>query len=308
MHKILSLLLLVSLASALDAPQVSIEAQCDGYNTAVTLSWDDVTGAHGYNVFYKPNVNDEFTIIQAGAVSPYSLLLPTGWDWQTQNPHIASFYVSCFGDEPVSYQQIAFYPMNGSLDNIIDNDHDCIPHAVEYSTDRFNIENGALLLDGVNSYATMSTPITSPMITISAWFNISCENQLHDMTIVRHRTHGYNIMVRPVDGELRLFTDIFTGIGTNRIQYMSPFVIIENSWHNVTLTYDGFRARTYYDNELAYESISYDHYQPVFYGNGATAFGRDGDYPDRYFCGLIDDISYYNYALSQSEIIELIMN
>jgi hypothetical protein len=59
------------------------------------------------------------------------------------------------------------------------------------------------------------------------------------------------------------------------------------------------------DGELIYESNIYGFNNPAFYINYGTSFGRDGDVNSRYYDGYLDDVRYYNYAITDQEVMEL---
>lgn len=297
-------LLLVSLSSALDAPQVDIQAECDGVNTTVTLFWDAVDFAERYELYRQNGPFDELQLLQSDVTSPHIIQVPTEWDWQYQLPSFSFYSIKAIGSDPQVPEFVAFYPFDNTCNNQISNQYNCTLYGGIYMVDRFGHSNSACSLDGVNDYVLMSEPIISPTISICLWMKALSYSPARSMTLIRHRTHGYNIMLLPVEGELRLYTEIWASNGIRHI-YTSPFQINNTDWHHVALTYDGHKAKTYYDGQLVNTTSEVQNFSQIFFGQGATAFGRDGDYSDRYFYGILDDIYYYNYEIDDNDVISL---
>jgi formylglycine-generating enzyme required for sulfatase activity len=76
---------------ALEAPQVTISATSDGIHTHVQLDWATVDSAHVYEVWGRTIFAGEDSLLVTTTETGCELLLPTGWDWQSQ-PDVAGFF------------------------------------------------------------------------------------------------------------------------------------------------------------------------------------------------------------------------
>lgn len=72
-----------------------------------------------------------------------------------------------------------------------------------------------------------------------------------------------------------------------------------NRWTHIALTYDSSVARLYFDGQLVGTSAPH---ASVF--NNAVLFGNDfaNDSPNEHFAGGLDEVSFYNRALSDAEV------
>ncbi|MGJ3234335.1 LamG-like jellyroll fold domain-containing protein [Marivirga sp.] len=167
--------------------------------------------------------------------------------------------------------------------------------------DRFNTPSNALGLDGIEQFCETSGVPIYDNISISAWFKTSTDF-----------SNGY-----------RSFVDLFglsaLSIGSNNFLEGSlrfgdqDFLILSSDipvndglWHHAVLTYDGSTARLYLDNELI--DTNSDFSGPLYQTSLSTFLNVGFIFEPgniRYYTGEVDDINYYNYGISRSEVIEL---
>jgi hypothetical protein len=77
-----------------------------------------------------------------------------------------------------------------------------------------------------------------------------------------------------------------------------------NTWYHLCATYDGESLKAYTDGVLIMAND--DPTGPPAAGTGTLKFGRHSlEFVEEYFCGTIDDVRVYDYALSQGEITKL---
>ena len=164
---------------------------------------------------------------------------------------------------------------------------------------------GAISLDGDGDYIEIANEpnfdITG-QITISAWVKA---NQLDKeyQAIVTKGDSAWRIQ-RNQDQDTLEFA--CSGLQVqNGNQYGALYgtkTINDGKWHHITGVYDGEKMYIYMDgivdvSQSASGAIATNDY-PVFIGENAQETGRC-------WCGLIDDVRVYNYALSEDEILSL---
>lgn len=82
--------------------------------------------------------------------------------------------------------------------------------------------------------------------------------------------------------------------------------VVPGQWQMVTLSYDGHTARLYINARLSQEHAirGYDGGEYDFL-IGAQEWSNDGQSPQRFWSGLIDEVRIYNRALSEAELKQL---
>lgn len=85
-------------AQALDAPQVTITATCDGDTTHVQLIWEPLDGASYYRVLGRTMWSGEDSLFAVTSATACAFALSTGWSWQSQ-PDVFGFFTVVV-DEP----------------------------------------------------------------------------------------------------------------------------------------------------------------------------------------------------------------
>jgi hypothetical protein len=294
------LLLLASLSSALEAPQVEIQATCDGYNTTVTLSWQPVAGAFRYDLFEHDPVTDEQTISQTGVHSPLTFNVPTGWDWQNQDDVCRYYSIVAIANPLIGD---AFYPLNGNTENAISDYFDCTAHGLTYDNDRNGVSNSCAKFDGINDYALMQNSISNSPMSVCFWFRLDNDASVRNMMILRHRPHGYVFQFYPQNGVLKFWAALYVSGGSQRYDYISPGgEFADHDWHFCALTYDESVFRVYMDGDVVSEQSQYGANNQVYYSPGVAAFGRDGDVSDKYYDGYLDDVRFYTREISFEEV------
>lgn len=81
--------------------------------------------------------------------------------------------------------------------------------------------------------------------------------------------------------------------------------ISDDTWHMVTMTWDGSFSKIYYDGQLAVVSVEYTDPSELPVSTSPVVIGADrpdGTFP---FIGLLDEMSVYNYAIDHAAIARL---
>ncbi|SMG12898.1 Por secretion system C-terminal sorting domain-containing protein [Marivirga sericea] len=166
--------------------------------------------------------------------------------------------------------------------------------------DRFGEQGQAAAFNGIDNYIQTPGVPTYDNFSISTWFKTSQDfssgfRQIIDLFGVGAISIGSNNFL---EGSLRFgdsdFLILNSGVEVN-----------DNEWHHAVLTYNGSSANLFLDNQLV-QSVSEN--RSLFRTSIATFLNvgllfEPGN--SLLFTGSIDDIYYYNYALSEAEVSSL---
>ncbi len=157
------------------------------------------------------------------------------------------------------------------------------------------ISGGALSLDGVNDYIDLGNPanLQPGTVSLSIWFKTTATGG----RIIRKRTYGYGLDVLPT-GKISFWIN---NAAAARFTATSPNAYNDNRWHHAVGVYSGSLVKLYMDGfQVAAANAG-----TIFYGAGAIAIGRDGDYHGSYFKGLVDDVRIFQSELSAQAVLDL---
>lgn len=157
----------------------------------------------------------------------------------------------------------------------------------------------AVEFDGVNDYVAMSTINTTlTQYTQSAWVYLdSYPASRYDWFYWGLDAHGNRVGIDNYGTNFR----VVLPSNTYPDQRFSSAPAITNGWHYVTVTYENTNSKSYINGVLVNSS-----------SNGVDQnitiptwkLGGDGQGAGQYLDGKIDDVKIYNYARTQSQILE----
>lgn len=311
----LASLLLGQSASAIDPPQVQIEATMDPPDWVnVQLSWEPVPEACKYRVYMQSPSSGVDSLLLSTSDTQAGFSLPTDWSWAA-SPDLVRLLRVTSEDSPFGLPcdgLVAYYPLDGAggsdeVRNLAQDAHHGLRHGAIYVEDRRGIPATAMQFDGVNDYVGFIDPIQLNCISVSLWFRSAGLSQ--DLTMFRYRPFGYNLGIEHSEDGNRLLVGCYVSNGTDLYRYDSNLNYgLDNQWHHLVLSYSGSSFEVYFDGELELSSSIFGESNPLFYYTGGMAIGRDGANSDRYFSGAIDDIVVYDRGLSESEVQVLFEN
>lgn len=201
---------------------------------------------------------------------------------------------------------VGWWPFNGNANDGSGNGNHGTVNGATLTADRNGLAYSAYSFDGLSNYIEMpDNPSLGPAnISLSMWFKITGNKS--DQRLIRRRGYGFDVSYNLTyaygsQAQNKLSTWFYIG---NDKSY-NPIVdnTLDNIWHNIILTYNGFDYIIYLDGNKISTSNSYG--QGVFYSGTEFTLARDGSNPDYYFQGQLDDIAIYNRALTQQEITAL---
>ena len=197
----------------------------------------------------------------------------------------------------------AHYPFNGNAKDISSNQNNASilednNVGITAATNRFGHPDAALRFDGTSG--RVKTPLKRDQfssLTFSTWFKF--EGELSDdyraLTGSETVGSGGNFFVGKNQAN--------SNIGVQDNEWVSNLATGTNAWdknwHHLVYTFSNGKGRLYLDGAPVGSQANYT-------GTDGTIYiGMEPDSPTNYFKGVIDDVRYYNRALSSKEITEL---
>lgn len=197
---------------------------------------------------------------------------------------------------------VAYYGFNGNVqDNSAGGGHNATNHGATLTTDRNGYTNSAYYFDGKSNYMEMPNVASSGNASrsISAWIKTSrldtpmCFLSTGSGSLTTGGTfnliYGYN---QCKFGVMGFFNDFYPSKGTS---------LNDGKWHHICVVFNGTSINTYVDGKLDNSgSMTYNTVSQVNF------IGRSNDYRFyQYFKGAMDDVYFYNTALSALQVDSL---
>ena len=229
---------------------------------------------------------------------------------------VAVIAVALFGTGCASLDDglVAYYPFNGNAKDESGNEFDGIVNGAKFVVDRHGAAQGCLAFIGKGDYAQINKPIygadpTSHSITL--WVN--CYTQGGEIISDRHGSscnYKYRIYysgsVKAKNGGPSMCWTIFEERVNQKDLYYLSFPL--KKWALITCTYDletGIMAN-YVDGQKIDERKHFKAWSSLPNSTTiGTLFGcakYGATQPSGGFEGLIDDVRFYNRALSAKEV------
>ncbi len=193
---------------------------------------------------------------------------------------------------------IGFWKLDGNVkDSSGNNHHGAIKGNPKWVTAR--IGNG-LRFDGVDDYVDTGYKTDISTLTIAVWVNSPAAPSPES----QNEVVSWDFIHINWDTPSPFFRGA-ASLGTGKRWYAAGFGTLKaDTWYHLCATYNGKSLKAYKDGVLIMAND--DPSGPPIPGKGTLKFGKHSlEFVEEYFCGTIDDVRVYNYALSQSEIGEL---
>jgi hypothetical protein len=219
---------------------------------------------------------------------------------------------------PANLQQglVAYYPFNGNANDESGNGHIGTPVNVTLVADRFNNPNSAYEF-GLNKWVQISndTEFLVGHSTISAWVKIN-----GPAVPDGYGNFGYPIFYK---GEYEtVYFDAtrfhikqnsgcmaYTGNGWVPNSSESFYEYQDNDWHFVLGTFDGSSIRFYVDGTLVQNTPTALNQIDICSQQGeGFKIGKHHNLSSMYFNGSIDEVKFWNRALNDVEISQLLIS
>jgi len=218
---------------------------------------------------------------------------------------------------------VGYYPFNGNANDSTLNNH-CTVGGAELTNDMNGKNNSAYLFDGVDDYIEKVNPtqnlnIKSQSWTIAAWFK-SQKCQSTQVIVSRYECGWscgpsagaealYSLGLK--DGSLYYNVRGDNNYGNSGASVTSDETYCDDEWHHVVgiLNRDTQLLNLYVDGVIVNSessksvgAITDDRNSPLEIGRH---FRRSWASSAEYFEGTIDEVRFYNRALSDKEVLEL---
>ena len=187
---------------------------------------------------------------------------------------------------------VGWWPFNGNANDESGNGNNGTINGALLTTDRNGNANKAYSFDGVNDEIFTSRS-SSTDFSISAWYLIN-QSQPYSPIIDAYNAN-WEVVIKQLD------PCYIEWIGTNyneKISGLSPPI---QTWHQVAITMQNGTLKLYVNGQLSqsYNLIS------TINSNGPMYFGYSKSGTSQFLNGKLDDIGFWNRALTQSEISAL---
>ncbi|MCA9459800.1 MAG: DUF2341 domain-containing protein, partial [Nanoarchaeota archaeon] len=163
---------------------------------------------------------------------------------------------------------------------------------------------GGLIFDGIDDSINISSSSSlqsSKSVTYASWVKWDSSGGNEEVIF----TNGVN------SNSLRIIND--GGVNDDQVLFQLDVdgnlnslysgVILDDTWHFITASYDGFEMKLFIDSVLVSNlTVIGD----IVVGNNDNLVGRD--FVGNFFKGSLDELKIFNLALSQSEIEDLYYN
>jgi hypothetical protein len=166
----------------------------------------------------------------------------------------------------------------------------------------------ALRLDGNSQYVTVSNnPSLSPTtaITLAAWIK---PEKLATQYVIKKAIlgvkDGYELTLSQ-SGQVFFRMNEKTSLNTYRVNSLTLYPTDGNTWMHIAATFDGFVLKLYINGNLE-KSLTLDTSVAISANTSVLGIGAQSDGTSM-FKGAIDDERIYNVALSNAEILNIIV-
>ena len=193
---------------------------------------------------------------------------------------------------------VAWYPFNGNANDESGNGNNGQNNGVSFGTDRFGTVNSAGSFNGVSSYVNGSlVGLNNPSeITLSIWLLSQGDagGQPYDLFFQlgnygQHTfAYAYNHSGTNIDLHSNCFYNPYSSLDIN------------DEWHHLVIVSGVGTASFYVDGELFVNMNSANWGGGCYLGSNAFYIGGGAD--NQYTTGLIDEVGFWDRALTEAEI------
>jgi hypothetical protein len=200
---------------------------------------------------------------------------------------------------PFSDGLIGYYPFNGNAQDLSGNAYDGTVVGARLAPDRLGTPDSAYRFFGSSDHIVIPVDFkNSQKVTISTWIEFHTQTKGKAIFNKMGAFHGINFGYR-LDGTIEFY--VGGTAGEARAVYQT--VLPTNSWHFLAGTYNGQTVKIFFDGILVASkdfsgNITYTETFPSWIGDYSPG-------PSFPLEGTMDDLRFYNRALSDQEVRDL---
>ena len=229
------------------------------------------------------------------------------------------YFILFFSGKITGQGLVAYYPFNGNANDATGNGHNGqLFNGIQLASDRFGNPNSAYYFDGIDDYIKVidNGAFSTPQFSLAIWFQTE-SNALQNLVGKR----DFLTSAGSGGSQYQFFINYppFPGIGSNIVSNTSTCsnsstssyintgnIICTNKWYFAVITFDGNRHRIYIDGVLVRDIPA--GFTGMLACNSDLRFGNWWNLDLISFKGRMDDICWYNRAISQSEVDSIFNN
>jgi hypothetical protein len=196
---------------------------------------------------------------------------------------------------------VGWWPFNGNANDESGNGNNGTVNGASLSIDRFANTNSSYSFDGVDDKISTSILPSLNDFSFNVFFQIQSTNGSFKRLIDIDNASGsyFDLFISPNNTAGAHFR-----VNNTQYNYASSTQLSNADWHCITFTRSNDIGYFYIDGTFVEnQNVS----NTPFFVNALLTFGHTdlGGYPDQFFFGKIDDIGYWNRALTICEIQDL---
>lgn len=208
----------------------------------------------------------------------------------------------------ISHAQVASYPFTGNANDISGNNHNGVVNGAVLSVDRNGNPASAYSFNGSNqsisiAYHSDFNIIPSGQFTISLWVNPASFNSSARALFIKCN-NGLTPMNSQWDYGIYLFNNNEIMIGHHNTHVcFSTTQLQVGQWYCVTATYSNGSWKLYINGLLESQSLNSGLY--ITQSTSGIGIGKKGESIFDHFDGKLDDVKFYNVALTAAQVSSL---
>ncbi len=218
---------------------------------------------------------------------------------------------------------IAYYPFNDNANDESGYGNNGTLYGPVPVADRYSVANSAYNFDGINDYILINDPVPPALqiqneITLSAWIYAANHPGSGNLWLIAGSqcdacgSSGASIFLdgrTNSDGQTCPPGHIHFQIGDGSWHVSNTKTQVPlNQWVYVVATRKANEDAKIYYNGVQQPLTSVPWSGAISYSGAYFAIGRQRDYNNRFFTGIIDEVRVYNRALSESDVNDLYRN
>jgi hypothetical protein len=218
----------------------------------------------------------------------------------TIDTDVALDNVSVLPIGPITNGLVAYYPFNGNANDESGNSNNGIVHGALLTTNRFGEANSAYVFDGISAYIeTINSLPDMPSASVSFWVNVPAFGQADQYIFMDgDQTNAKDFVAHWGNNDI-------LGVCTKDNSCVGLGLPLTNTWFHVAAVANGNtkNLRIWLNGQQVATSSSLGNANVGYHSK--LDIGCRAMLYDHFFKGAIDDLRFYNRALSDSEVQQL---